>query len=55
MSMNAETKSLSVKTTLLMFLSMIFDFLFAWLSGVLMIFAFSPCAGMHNYSDSCGD
>jgi len=34
MTMNVETKTLPVKTTLLLFLSMIFGFLFAWLSGV---------------------
>lgn len=37
MSMNIGIKP-QVKTTLLMFLSMIFGFLFAWLSGVLMIY-----------------
>lgn len=40
MTMNAETRQLPVKTTLLMFLSMIFGFLFAWLSGVLLIYHF---------------
>jgi hypothetical protein len=40
MTMNAITKPLPVKTTLLMFLSMIFGFLFAWLSGVLLIYRF---------------
>lgn len=40
MTMNAETRQLPVKTTLLMFLSMIFGFLFAWLSGVLLIYRF---------------
>lgn len=38
--MNAEMKPLPVKTTLLMFLSMIFGFLFAWLSGVLLVYRF---------------
>ena len=37
MRMKAENKILPVKTTLLMFLSMIFGFLFAWLSGFLLI------------------
>ena len=40
MTMNVETKPLSIKTTLLMFLSMIFGFLFAWLSGVLLVYRF---------------
>ena len=39
-TMNAETKQLPVKTTLLMFLSMIFGFLFAWCSGVLLVYLF---------------
>jgi len=40
MTMNAEMKTLRVKNTLLMFLSMIFGFLFAWLSGVLLVYRF---------------
>lgn len=40
MTVNAEIKTLSLKTTLLMFLSMIFGFLFAWLSGVLLVYRF---------------
>ncbi|MBE0686336.1 MAG: hypothetical protein IH585_10075 [Anaerolineaceae bacterium] len=38
--MNAESRQLPVKTTLLMFVSMIFGFLFAWGSGVLLVYRF---------------
>jgi hypothetical protein len=38
--MNTETKVITGKTTFLMFLSMLFGFIFAWGSAILLVYHF---------------